>query len=72
MEKKQGAHRRLLRIKQVRERIPVAASTWWRWVNAGIAPKPVKIGEHVTAWYEDEVDALVESLRDKEVQPCAA
>ena len=30
--------------------LQVSASTWWRWVRAGVAPKPVKLSIGVTAW----------------------
>ncbi|MDE1989146.1 MAG: helix-turn-helix transcriptional regulator [Vulcanimicrobiaceae bacterium] len=30
--------------------IPVSKSTWWSWIAAGKAPRPVKLGPHTTAW----------------------
>ena len=30
--------------------IPVSRSTWRRWVNAGVAPQPVKLSVGVVAW----------------------
>ncbi len=39
--------------------VPVSAATWWRWVEAGLAPKPFKLGPGVTLWDLDKVDAFV-------------
>lgn len=36
---------------------PVHRTTWWRWVKAGLAPKPVPIGPHAVAWRESELAA---------------
>jgi prophage regulatory protein len=30
--------------------IPVSSATWWRGVQSGRYPKPVKLSERVTAW----------------------
>ena len=30
--------------------VPVSRATWWRYVRAGQAPTPVKLGAGVTAW----------------------
>lgn len=50
---------KLLRISQVLEIIPVSRSTWWQGVKTGKFPKPVKLGERMTAWHESEVRALL-------------
>lgn len=39
--------------------VPVGASTWWRWVNSGKAPKPVKLSERVTAWRAEDIHAFL-------------
>lgn len=40
--------------------IPVARSTWWAGVKDGRFPKPVKLGDRVTAWRAEDILALVE------------
>ena len=47
-------------------RVPVGRSTWWQWVRDGKAPAPIKLGPRTTAWYESEVDDLIDSLGDVE------
>ena len=39
---------------------PVSASTWWAGVKSGRYPKPVKLGERVTAWRVEDIRALIE------------
>jgi predicted DNA-binding transcriptional regulator AlpA len=39
--------------------VPASSSTFWRWVNAGTFPKPVKLSERVTAWRCEDVRAWV-------------
>lgn len=41
----------LVRITQiVGPLVPVSRSTWWRYVQSGKAPLPVKLGPGITAW----------------------
>lgn len=37
--------------------LPVSTSSLWRWVNAGIFPKPVALGPRCTAWKVGDVRA---------------
>jgi prophage regulatory protein len=37
--------------------VPVSRATWWRYVRAGKAPLPVKLGAGVTAWRVGELRA---------------
>lgn len=39
--------------------LPVSPATIWRWVRAGIFPKPFKLGDAVTVWDVAEVDAFI-------------
>lgn len=36
---------------------PVHRTTWWRWIKAGIAPKPVTLGLRAVAWRESDLVA---------------
>lgn len=44
-----------IRAKALAPLLGVAVVTLWRWSAAGKIPKPVKIGERVTAWRVEEV-----------------
>lgn len=51
---------KLLRLKQVLERIPVSKSTWWAGVKLGRYPQSVKhLGPRTTAWKSGDIDAVV-------------
>lgn len=39
---------------------PVSKSTWWAGVRSGRFPKPVKLGERITAWRVEDIRALIE------------
>jgi predicted DNA-binding transcriptional regulator AlpA len=53
---------KLLRLKQfIPEKIPVATSTWWRWIAEGKAPPGIKIGPRTTAWRASDIDQFIES-----------
>jgi prophage regulatory protein len=57
-------HELYLRLPQILERLPIAASTWWAWVQKGHAPKGIKMSERVTIWKASDVDALVRQMQD--------
>jgi predicted DNA-binding transcriptional regulator AlpA len=42
--------------------IPISPSTWWAGVKSGRYPKPVKLGERITAWRVEDVRALIERV----------
>ncbi len=54
--------RRLLRPKEVMERMGWSRTTLWRRVRAGEFPAPVATGANITAFYEDEVDTAQANL----------
>lgn len=39
--------------------LPVSPSTIWRWVREDKFPKPYKLGESVTVWNLDVVEAFI-------------
>jgi len=41
--------------------IPVKKSCWWKGVQDGRFPKPVKLGPRVTAWRVEDIRALIAS-----------
>lgn len=48
--------------KAVPPLIPVCKSTFWAGVRSGRYPKPVKLGERVTAWRVEDIIVLIEQL----------
>jgi predicted DNA-binding transcriptional regulator AlpA len=42
--------------------IPISRSTWWAGVRTGRFPKPVKLGERITAWKVEDIRALIEQV----------
>lgn len=55
------AQRRLIRLTDVLERVPVSRTTLWRWMRAGLFPKRVQIGPNTVGWWEDEIDDWLKS-----------
>ena len=49
-----------VRLEKVLEVIPVSKSTWFRGIQAGRYPKPVKLGVRASAWRVDEVRDMIE------------
>ncbi len=59
---------RLLRLNEVLRLIPVSKSCWWKGIEAGIYPGPVKIGLRAVAWRYRDIKQLLEhgiSLDDR-------
>ena len=52
---------RLTSILAPRGPIPVSKSTWWAGVKDGRYPKPVKLGQRITAWRVEDIRALIEN-----------
>lgn len=55
-------NKRYLRLKSVLELIPVGRSTWYRWIQCGIAPQPTKISLRVSAWKAEEIKDLLDDM----------
>ena len=53
---------RYLRLKSVLEIIPVSRSTWYKWIQCGIAPKPTSISLRVAAWKIQDIKKLLEEM----------
>lgn len=52
----------LLRLPEVLELVPISRSTWWAGVRDGRFPKPVKIGDRVSAWRARDIKQLLDSF----------
>ncbi len=59
MEPKQG----FIRQKGLLGLVGFSAPTLWRKVKAGTFPKPVKLGQNMTAWRYEEVQAWMEAQK---------
>ena len=53
---------RYLRLKSVLELIPVGRSTWYHWIQCGVAPQPTKISLRVAAWKAQEIKDLLDEM----------
>lgn len=52
-----------IRIKEVLKIFPIGKSTWWDGVKKGKFPKPVKLGERITAWKVDDIRDLIKEYQ---------
>jgi len=53
---------RLIRIKEVMNKVGIARSTVWYMVKKGGFPQPRKLSPRVTVWVESEIDEFIEKL----------
>ncbi|MEZ5721270.1 MAG: helix-turn-helix domain-containing protein [Paracoccaceae bacterium] len=49
----------LLTDRQVAEKLNIGRSTWWRWLEQGKAPSPVRLNG-VTRWRESDILEFIE------------
>lgn len=54
--------KRLLRLQEVLNRVPISRSTWWEGCRTGRFPQPIKIGPRTTVWRAEDIDAFIDSL----------
>lgn len=52
--------RRVLRLPQVIEKTGLGRDSIYRGAREGWFPKPIKISERASGWFEDETDAFLE------------
>ena len=52
-----------IRLPAVLQHIPISKSTWWAGVKSGRYPKPVKLGERITAWRAEDIRALISEVQ---------
>jgi prophage regulatory protein len=61
-------NRRVLRLPQVIEKTGLGRDSIYRGAREGWFPKPIKISERASGWFEDETDAFLArraALRDQ-------
>jgi prophage regulatory protein len=52
--------RRVLRLPAVRDKSGLTTDSIYRLARAGNFPKPIKLSERSSGWFEDEIDAYLE------------
>jgi prophage regulatory protein len=45
--------------------LPLSPATIWRKVKAGTFPKPVKLGERITAWRMDDIESWLAARHEE-------
>lgn len=54
----------LYRLEQVLARIPVSRSAWLRGVKTGFYPSGRRLGPRTIVWCSDDIDTLIENLKE--------
>jgi len=54
--------KRYLRLKSVLELIPISRSTWYKWIQLGIAPQPTHISLRIAAWKAQDIEKLLDEM----------
>ena len=57
-EKKRG----FLRLPQVLEFFAISKSTWWKGIQEGRFPKPIKLTERTSVWPVEDIEALFDRI----------
>jgi predicted DNA-binding transcriptional regulator AlpA len=55
--------KKLLKIKEVLQMVPVSKTTWYKGVKSGRYPQSVKIGEKATAWRREDIEKYIDELQ---------
>ncbi len=53
--------RNILKKKKVMDRVGLSAATIWRQEKAGLFPNRVQLTKRRVGWFEDEIDAWMDS-----------
>ena len=67
----QANSRRLYRINQVLEVIPVSKTTWWNGVRDGRFPKPLRNGR-MTFWKSEDIESFIDALNPADLSKLEA
>lgn len=52
---------KLLRLSEVRNRVPYSRATIYRLISSGEFPRPYNLGARAVAWREAEISAWIET-----------
>ncbi len=67
--------RRILRLPAVRAKVGLGTDSIYRGARQGWFPRPVKLSERASGWFEDEIDAYLAqraAIRESNTSPSAA
>ncbi len=54
-------HPKLLRLVEVRDRVPYSRSMIYQLIAQGKFPKPINLGARAVAWLESDIDAWIDA-----------
>ncbi len=54
---------RYLRPKQISQLLGIGRSTWWKFVKDGEVSRGIKLGDRLTVWPIEEVEAFLDKKR---------
>ena len=54
---------RLLRIRDVLQRLPISRTSLYDGIKLGLYPAPVQVGKRTVAWRESEINELINNFR---------
>lgn len=57
-----------LRLPQILTLLPIGKSSWWAGVKSGRFPQGVKLGPKTTAWRVEDIQELLASFEQNNVQ----
>ena len=63
IESQEARPERLLRIRQVQDRVPLGRATIYKRMKANTFPKPVELGGGIVAWRESEIESWIASCQ---------
>jgi prophage regulatory protein len=70
MDGERNRQRRIIRIPEIEKRFGRCRSTIYRLISVGKFPRPVQLpGTAIKGWYEDEVDAVIDSFEPATMTP---
>ena len=67
----QPNRRALLKLPQVRQRVPLSRATIYAMASENRFPRPIKLGGHASFWIEEEIDSWLQQQIDQQ-RPKAA
>jgi len=56
----------IFRKRELSERLQISGITIWRWVRAGLFPKPIKLGPNTIGWRECDIDEWLSARAAKD------
>lgn len=58
-----------MRLPEVLALYPVSKSNWWKGVQEGRYPAPVRLSARTTAWRVEDIQNLIDDVASQEWQP---